>query len=426
MNELTGILSASGELTGRVTTNGHARGDLSAAAYRGYSAYDVAVLNGFEGTEEEWLRSLRGDAPIMSKTYTGVTVSANSDPEGYLYYGFVKPTSYTGVWRIKVRIHAEIPALAEGTADYTLTIDGSKSAASAYWIHNAICNTSYRPLYYLVAYFATQTGIEADYGHLMGIRLQSSYNPTSSTYARTIKIDVLEAEGCTFEFADSMFLYADAPGTGSTNYATRATYDGTVSGDTHTNDKDSRILFRQNYQIRTGSIGVWNGSIFMRDADGTFQNVCTASNGTATASNRTTATTKKANPHGFEVGGAVFYSTGNVDPSATASASYAYESYGAFDSRYSFNTSLVAGSLTPHKPVYLVGTIHSDNLFYLDTVWWTQTPNDTSKVYVEIGNCYDSTTSNCRITLDAVNGWYRYYGGKLLDMNYANYLELRG
>lgn len=28
---------------------------------RGYSAYEIAVNNGFEGTEEEWLASLKGD-----------------------------------------------------------------------------------------------------------------------------------------------------------------------------------------------------------------------------------------------------------------------------------------------------------------------------------------------------------------------------
>lgn len=28
---------------------------------RGYSAYEVAVLNGFKGTEEEWLASLKGE-----------------------------------------------------------------------------------------------------------------------------------------------------------------------------------------------------------------------------------------------------------------------------------------------------------------------------------------------------------------------------
>lgn len=28
---------------------------------QGYSAYEVAVINGFSGTEEEWLASLNGD-----------------------------------------------------------------------------------------------------------------------------------------------------------------------------------------------------------------------------------------------------------------------------------------------------------------------------------------------------------------------------
>lgn len=28
---------------------------------RGYSAYEIAVQHGFEGTEEEWLESLKGD-----------------------------------------------------------------------------------------------------------------------------------------------------------------------------------------------------------------------------------------------------------------------------------------------------------------------------------------------------------------------------
>lgn len=28
---------------------------------RGYSAYEVAVINGFSGTEEEWLESLKGE-----------------------------------------------------------------------------------------------------------------------------------------------------------------------------------------------------------------------------------------------------------------------------------------------------------------------------------------------------------------------------
>lgn len=43
---------------------------LSACAKDGLSAYDIAVKNGFEGTEQEWLLSLKGaDAPDMSDAF---------------------------------------------------------------------------------------------------------------------------------------------------------------------------------------------------------------------------------------------------------------------------------------------------------------------------------------------------------------------
>lgn len=41
--------------------NAHSDGHLYIVSPRGYSAYEIAVQNGFEGTEEEWLVSLKGD-----------------------------------------------------------------------------------------------------------------------------------------------------------------------------------------------------------------------------------------------------------------------------------------------------------------------------------------------------------------------------
>lgn len=37
-----------------------ARINMNVNSWRGYSAYEVAVRNGFEGTEAEWLASLKG------------------------------------------------------------------------------------------------------------------------------------------------------------------------------------------------------------------------------------------------------------------------------------------------------------------------------------------------------------------------------
>ena len=45
----------------------------------------------------------------------------------------------------------------------------------------------------------------------------------------------------------------------------------------------------------------------MEDSVGTYQNICTASDGTVTSNNRTNATTKIANTSGFKVGGPIYY-----------------------------------------------------------------------------------------------------------------------
>lgn len=49
-------------LTGDITEKQSIQGDLSLGyGANGRSAYEVAVALGFEGTEEEWLDSLKGD-----------------------------------------------------------------------------------------------------------------------------------------------------------------------------------------------------------------------------------------------------------------------------------------------------------------------------------------------------------------------------
>lgn len=48
-------------LTGNAESGNVLRGKLSGLkTIHGYSAYEVAVINGFSGTEKEWLESLRG------------------------------------------------------------------------------------------------------------------------------------------------------------------------------------------------------------------------------------------------------------------------------------------------------------------------------------------------------------------------------
>ena len=47
--------------------------------YTGQSAYDVAVVNGFQGTQQEWLESLRNDANIVGTPVTDADVVEDWD-----------------------------------------------------------------------------------------------------------------------------------------------------------------------------------------------------------------------------------------------------------------------------------------------------------------------------------------------------------
>lgn len=169
---------------------------------------------------------------------------------------------------------------------------------------------------------------------------------------------------------------------------------------------------------KTGATGIWATSLFMEDKNGTYQGICTASDGTITTGNRTSATTKKANVCGYRVNSTLYYSTTAYNKNVNISGNNViYSNYGLFDSRYTLNTTLTAGSLTAYKPLYFVGTIHSDGFFYLDTTWWTQTPTTNNKIYILVGACYDSTTSNCRIVLYENNPWYICSDGVLKELN---------
>lgn len=55
------------------------RGSLGFKGERGYSAYEIAVKNGFEGTEREWLLSLITDSDLLGE-YAIVTATISDIP----------------------------------------------------------------------------------------------------------------------------------------------------------------------------------------------------------------------------------------------------------------------------------------------------------------------------------------------------------
>lgn len=54
-------------------------GDLGGGGTAGKSAYEIAVDNGFTGTEEEWLASLKGEKGNDGRSITGITTDENNN-----------------------------------------------------------------------------------------------------------------------------------------------------------------------------------------------------------------------------------------------------------------------------------------------------------------------------------------------------------
>lgn len=177
------------------------------------------------------------------------------------------------------------------------------------------------------------------------------------------------------------------------------------------NTIDNQIVY---FYGTTGDVGVFANSIFMRDGDGTYQDVVTT---------RTTATTKEANTNGFEIGSPVWYiNTTYAVNTAITGWGVVYSQYGnLIDGRYSFNVTSSGTDVpvfTAKEPLYLVGTIQN-GLFYLDTDWWTHEPDNPLKVYVFLGYTYD----RYRFSLNEINSWMVYdeASGRLID--YTNNLS---
>ena len=358
--------------------------------------------------------------PVASKTYTGVIASANNYANGTFYYGTVMPTSFYTTWGLRYRVEVSAAGQDQSHAIADLYVFGTKDALQATSSWNIIENTSYYPAYNNSIYRAKEAGINAGYGHALGVRIYSSWNPTTAANARTIKVDILECINCTFSFYanDAIYKYSQIPGTGTTNYSGNSDLNFTGQGLQETGDSNTIDDPIGYVGAKTGSKGIWATSLIMRNADGLFESVCTAADGTVVAGNRTVEKTKIANTNGFLVGGTINFTNTTYNANSNISGNnVVYNGVSLFDSRYTLNTELVANCLTPYQNIYLTGTIHNDGLYYLDTVWWTQTPTDTSKVYVLIGGCYDSTTSNCRISLYQHNPWLTYDGTKLVPLD---------
>lgn len=341
--------------------------------------------------------------PMMSKTYTGVIGTDNTWADATFFFGKILPTSYSANWQIKYRIYAEAAGVDYCKANADVTITGAKSAYISFKSFNQIQSTSYRPAYYHQLYRATQTGITNQYGHLLGIRLQSSWNPTTVANARTVKVEILRCQNCTFTFFDSVIKYANAPGTGSTNYNGVTELDFANNGLQETGDNND-----PNYRDRVYYSGQWKTYqkltryvvLFQKDAN-YLLSPTTVDNATGTSKGITSST--------FNPFGQIFYYATTTNRSAgttIADNATLNRRYELFDLRYSFNTGT---TLTAYQPVYVATQLQSDGSVKFASTPIVQslpTTAASNMLYIFLGKSVDTY----RMQLYLKHPVYRYEG----------------
>lgn len=346
--------------------------------------------------------------PIMTKTYTGIIAQENNFANGTYYFGTVMPDDYNTPWRIKYRITSNV----EGTKDYSglfiIEFYASQNKRIGYKIFNTHTSTGSRSLCNHVLYSATEAGIEAGYGHALGIGLRNSNNCTNSSYKRNFTIEVLEIENCSCDMLDSMTLFASLTGANATNYSGYTEYDGANNGLRETGDyNDYTRLLNPNARLYAGSNKIFPNTIIMEKEDGKFESLVLYSS---------TATTKSKNTSGFKLDRILYHCSGStISANSLTSTWTIYEAYSDINFSYSSNCGT---TLTAYKPIYLKGTIEND-LFYLADVWHTQSlPTiDDGFAYIYLGDAWSSN----KINLSTQHPIYVYKNGHV--QNYVGNAE---
>lgn len=368
---------------------------------------DVSLSSSYEAAKTAYNKSVQAlDAvtPIDTKTYTGLIGSANNTPDATFYFAKIHPTNYTVQWNVSLRFHVTAPeAYAQ---DVTIRLGGYGSAFSSYDAYTV--RTASVGMYYVSLYRATQAGISTNHkGHALGFSLKNATNPTNNSYKRTITVELLETENCTVDMLDTAVKYAQIDGTGSTNYSgTAPTEMGVATAGQNATNNSNTSYQQHGNAVKAGANGVRSYSLIMKDTDSTWSSLFgSAYNGTATG--------KTACTNGFHLG-SILYSAGapsGGNYAAGANTSTVYDGY-PLDFRYSSNC---ASTLVSYKPVYLVGEMHDDGLFYLDETWWTQTvpTAEDGKTYVYVGEAYGSY----QVWLSVENPAYQYYEGKFRKLS---------
>lgn len=348
----------------------------------------------FDGTS-------RNDLIVKSKTFTDVIGSSNDSNGAVFYFGYVRPTTYDDTAFIRFRILVYVPGQVNyrAYADVTYTIT---RASLSYNIINNMVNTSYRPVYYHYIGRLTSAGFNAstNYGNIIGIGMQSSANPTSASYKRTIVLEILEEQGCEFTFYDTALKPANVPGYSSTNFSVSTI---AFTGNQTLPDNNTYSQTYVNERLKAGPNGVKQYSLCAINKDDMMESL-TTTHGTGTKSFYTTGK--------FRYKPNIYYYSGssNVASGSAIGSDAEYPIITTIDSRYSATGITDTVGWTMYKPIYWEVTFDENRHWSVTENGLTQTLRE-GYYYIYIG----MPRNTYQISLTEMHPVFYYDGTNLID-----------
>ena len=173
-------------------------------------------------------------------------------------------------------------------------------------------------------------------------------------------------------------MYANLPGTGSTNYNTYSNFDGSTQGMTMTGDRNDVNYYNRNYYgLRTAYAAIYRYQLCLTRKDRSLLPINSVNNSIATDKTLTTES--------FDPFGDIVYWNSTTTYAAGANVGDGWYSQYLCDIRYSFN--IGSSTLVGRKPLYLVATPQSDGTakLYSDPLAQDLPTSDNGLIYIYLG-----------------------------------------
>lgn len=322
---------------------------------------DISKLVAPDGSEynikDSVARRAHNPVAINSRTFTNVIAASNDNEGGGFFYLRFRGTTYQDYWHVKVRVKAWCPSNANYEITTTFDIFGYANTYSWFACLNKLKSTSYRPIYYNSLFLLSSTGYNNGCYNYIGFNLANATNPTSTSYKRSVTVELLQYENCEAELLDELVT--------PTNIPNRAAHTNWYSS-TNTSYNNFNALsygLKQSGDADTTTITTLSngaGSYTIDSAVYRYQLLFEKDANTLTPlnnNNNTTDTTKTMLTEvEFDPFGRIYYygTTTTLAAGAIGGAgSYLWANAGA-DLRYTFN--ITTTSFTAHQAVYLVVT----------------------------------------------------------------------